>query len=365
MQPRERLLVWGEAAPWFNAPTPFNPRFDFASLGGRFVALVFLGRAELPASRSFLEAVAGADLPQDDVRVVRFAVTLDARDAGDAGVARAFPAQRVFHDRDGGVAAAYGAFGNFGPEGAQSYRPHWVVLDPNLRVWATGSLQRADAFIKTLSQLPEPDSHAGAAMEPWAPALLIPRVLEPELCKALIRIYEEGQPRDSGFMREEGGKTVGRLDPGFKRRRDIDIPEGQAKEALRIRISSRIVPEIKKAFQFNVSRIERFIVACYDSEDAGFFKAHRDNTTPGTAHRQFAVTLNLNAEEYEGGELRFPEFGRRTYKPPTGGAVVFSCSLLHEATPVTSGRRYATLPFLYDEDGAKIRAGNQAGLVSA
>jgi predicted 2-oxoglutarate/Fe(II)-dependent dioxygenase YbiX len=64
------------------------------------------------------------------------------------------------------------------------------------------------------------------------------------------------------------------------------------------------------------------------------------------------------AEEFEGGDLRFPEYGRQTYRPPTGGAVVFSCSLLHEATPVTKGRRYAFLPFLYDEAAAKIREEN-------
>ncbi|HSA82007.1 MAG TPA: hypothetical protein VLE23_14415, partial [Geminicoccaceae bacterium] len=37
---------------------------------------------------------------------------------------------------------------------------------------------------------------------------------------------------------------------------------------------------------------------------------------------------------------------------------VFSCSLLHEAQPVTAGRRYAFLPFLYDEAAARIRVAN-------
>ena len=32
-----------------------------------------------------------------------------------------------------------------------------------------------------------------------------------------------------------------------------------------------------------------------------------------------------------------------------GGAVVSSCSHLHQALPVTSGTRYVFLPFLYDE----------------
>jgi len=122
------------------------------------------------------------------------------------------------------------------------------------------------------------------------------------------------------------------------------------------------VPAIARAFQFQATRMERYLVACYDAEQLGFFVAHRDNTTSGTAHRRFACTLNLNAEDYDGGELRFPEFGPRTYRAPTGGAVVFSCSLLHEATPVTRGRRFAFLPFLYDDAAAKVRAANAAAI---
>jgi len=73
-------------------------------------------------------------------------------------------------------------------------------------------------------------------------------------------------------------------------------------------------------------------------------------------------TINLNAEEYEGGDLRFPEFGQATYRAPTGGAVVFSCSLLHEATPVTKGTRYGFLPFLYNDEAAQIREENSVFL---
>ena len=89
---------------------------------------------------------------------------------------------------------------------------------------------------------------------------------------------------------------------------------------------------------------------------------HRDNTTKGTAHRRFAVTLNLNSEDYDGGYLRFLEYGPQLFKAPTGGAVVFSCSMLHKALPVTSGTRYVFLPFLYDEAAAVIRKDNNAFL---
>ena len=41
---------------------------------------------------------------------------------------------------------------------------------------------------------------------------------------------------------------------------------------------------------------------------------------------------------------------------------MFSCSLLHQALPVTQGKRYASLPFLYGDAAAKIREANNAYL---
>jgi predicted 2-oxoglutarate/Fe(II)-dependent dioxygenase YbiX len=163
-------------------------------------------------------------------------------------------------------------------------------------------------------------------------------------------------------MREQDGKTVLVIDHLHKRRSDWTIGDETLRNTARQRIQRRIVPEIEKAFQFKITRMERYIVACYDAAVEGHFKAHRDNTTKGTAHRRFAVTINLNSDEYEGGELMFPEYGRTTFKPPVGGAVVFSCSLLHQALPVTKGKRYAFLPFLYDDAAAKIREANNAYL---
>jgi predicted 2-oxoglutarate/Fe(II)-dependent dioxygenase YbiX len=146
-------------------------------------------------------------------------------------------------------------------------------------------------------------------------------------------------------------------DYGHKRRRDHLIEDNALQIEIQKRIHRRIHPEIKKAFQFNVSRIERYIVACYRAEDNAHFKAHRDDTTKGTAHRRFAVTINLNSE-FEGGELSFPEYGPRSFKPPPGGAVVFSCSLLHAVSTVTKGERFCFLPFLYDEAAKKVRDEN-------
>ena len=41
---------------------------------------------------------------------------------------------------------------------------------------------------------------------------------------------------------------------------------------------------------------------------------------------------------------------------------MFSCSLLHQVSPVTAGRRYAFLPFLYDDAAARLREANNAFL---
>jgi len=43
------------------------------------------------------------------------------------------------------------------------------------------------------------------------------------------------------------------------------------------------------------------------------------------------------------GYRRLPEYGPHVYKPATGEAVIFSCSMLHEAPDVTKGERYVLL----------------------
>jgi predicted 2-oxoglutarate/Fe(II)-dependent dioxygenase YbiX len=162
-------------------------------------------------------------------------------------------------------------------------------------------------------------------------------------------------------MREVDGKTVAIHDHGHKRRKDYTIEDPNLVAETQRRVKRCVVPEIRKVHQFAVTRMERYIVSCYAAEDGGHFRAHRDNTTKGTAHRRFAVSINLNSD-FDGGEVCFPEYGSRGFKAPPGGAVVFSCSLLHAVSPVTRGRRYAFLPFLYDDEAAKIREANNAYL---
>jgi predicted 2-oxoglutarate/Fe(II)-dependent dioxygenase YbiX len=346
-------LMLGTPAPVFTGPTPTRPDFSFGSVAGRYVLLCFLP-CDPQVRRRVVPVLEANRALLDERRLVAFVVVRDPEGLAEA---RDGFGLRWFLDADGAISRLYGALT---PDGSEE--PHWLLLDPTLRLLMAARIDEGVGLFARIRRLPQPESHA--LVEMTAPVLIVPRILEPALCRRLIEHYNETGGEPSGVMRDVGGRTVGVLDD-FKRRRDAAIQDPELQMALRVRIDRRLLPEIEKAFQFKATRIERYIVACYDAGEGGYFRPHRDNTTAGTAHRQFAVSINLNAEEFEGGDLRFPEYGSRTYRPPTGGAVVFSCSLLHEATPVTRGTRYATLPFLYDDAGAEVRRRNAHLIQSA
>lgn len=332
----------GDPAPWFRAPGTTNPSYAFDTVAGRWIVLAVLTGADPQGLEAAAAAVAAARDRFDDAAACFFGVVRDTPAARD-WARDDLPGVRWLFD-SGAVAELYGA----------AERPLWFLIDPMLRV--TGISDDGPRLLAELARLPPPERHAGAPA--FAPVLVAPRLFEPAFCQALIEHYEARGGQPSGFMREVDGVTRLMMDERHKRRSDVQLEDQTLKDQARARVIRRLVPQIEKAFQFKATRMERYLVACYDAEDGGgWFRPHRDNTTKGTAHRRFAVSINLNAD-FDGGELRFPEFGARTYRPPPGGAVVFSCSLLHEATPVTRGRRFAFLPFLYDEAGAKVRERN-------
>lgn len=179
-----------------------------------------------------------------------------------------------------------------------------------------------------------------------APALIIPNLASPALCAALIAHFE-ASPHAAGVMASfSDGGAYAKLDESKKKRRDTELtPESPLYAEVVSLLSSRVIPEIKRAFQADIANADRILIARYD-DTGGYFTRHRDNTAPHTAFREFAISLNLNTHEYEGGELRFPEYDDHRYNPPAGGAIVFSAALLHEAAPVTRGSRYVLLSFL-------------------
>jgi peroxiredoxin/predicted 2-oxoglutarate/Fe(II)-dependent dioxygenase YbiX len=355
-RPASTAPAVGEPAPWFSCRTGKRERFAFDTIAGRYIVLAFLGSAREPAVARFLERMRAIRPRFDDRNLSFFGVSVDPDDELAGRVADMIPGIRYFRDHDRAVSRLYGAVGADG-----EYRRITYVLDPSLRVLEVLSFgadadAHADDLVARLDRLPA--MPAGQPACPHAPVLVLPRIFEPEFCKTLVDYYQTQGSEESGFMLDVDGTTRAAHDYSHKRRRDCNIEDRDLQQACTVRIRRRLAPEIHKAFQFQVTRMERCIVACYDAADHGHFRPHRDNTTSGTAHRRFAVSLFLNSGEYEGGFLRFPEYGTALYSAPLGGAVVFSCSVLHEATPVTRGLRYMFLPFLYDEPARQIRQQN-------
>ncbi|HEX4711048.1 redoxin domain-containing protein [Phenylobacterium sp.] len=341
----------GEPAPFFTAATDSNDRYSLEVAAGRWIVLMAFGTlAEPAAARAFTEVVARRAL-FNDRDAAFFGVSVDPADRLQRGLANSEPGLRFFWDFDCRVSRLYGV------ADAQHLRPSLFLIDPAFRIAMAEPIESAGAVLDRLEAALK--AAPGEAETQVAPVLTLPRILEPEVCAALIACYRAGDPSASGFAKDVDGYTIQQVDPFLKRRTDVTIEDEALIEDLRLRLETRLFPMVKRAFGWQAKHIERYLICRYGAEDRGFFSRHRDDVTAGSAHRKFAVSINLN-EDFEGGDLRFPEFGPRTYRPPMGGATVFGCNLLHEATPVTRGERFVYVPFLYDAEGARIRRANLA-----
>jgi peroxiredoxin len=299
------MLTPGDPAPWFLARSTVNAVFSFDTVGGRYIVLCFFCSAADPASRRILDDSERSRDRFDVDNLCFFGVSIDPNDEGLQRVKQQWPGIIFFWDFDRGVSRLYGAASADGS--SDLYLPHTILLDPALRTLAVLPFDaNPETYVSRLLRIVDALPPVRTLFGP-APVLVVPGVFEPDFCRLLIGLYEQHGGQDSGFMRDVDGKTVGVLDYSHKRRTDYEITDPGVIRAVQARIVRRLVPEIRKAFQFNASRIERHLVGCYDSSKGGHFRAHRDNTTHGTAYRRFAVSFKLNAEEYEGGDLCFPD----------------------------------------------------------
>lgn len=254
-----------------------------------------------------------------------------------------------------GLGIAHNVDGPSLPDGADAFSI--VVNGVNRRVvTAMRGSREPDPALSVLAFLRSLPRREARRLGRFAPLLYVPQVFERDFCQALIAAFERGESKESGYIRSTGayGESERVIDRAQKSRRDLKVVDPTLLAGIGRRVDRRLAPEIKKALTRQVTGVEEFKVVRYDAETGGHFSAHRDNTAQRNAHRRFALTLNLNAEDYEGGALRFPEYGPDLYAPDTGDAVVFSCSLLHEATPVVKGRRYALLAFFFDEESSRL-----------
>lgn len=351
----------GEPASPFSAMANDGERVTLDDLAGCFTTLCFFGSAGHAAMAAMLAQIAAQGDLFDGEEHQFIGVSIDPDDAPDR-VPPPKAGTRVLWDFDQSLSRVYGAVDAEQDGEAVDFQPLTLLIDPGLRVIAVHKIDDPSAHPAALMQFIQtlPKRGQMRAASPQAPALLVPMVFEVDLCRRLIAHFdaEGGQP--SGILEDEDGQTVLSIDPSRKQRRDLRLGNEALRKAAQSRIRRRLLPEIKKAFQFDVTRIERSVITRYDAGD--FFAPHRDNAAQGTAHRQFAITIPLNAEVCRGGLLRFPEFGNQVYPIPTGCALVHSCALLHEVLPVTQGPRYAFIPIVYGEEANTLREANTAML---
>lgn len=195
----------GDPIPWFSLPGNSSPDFKIHSVAGFYVVLCFFGTAADPGRLARLKGLLAHRKLFDDKKLMLFAVATDDAKQPAGTYRDGLPGVRFFFDRDEALSR------RFRPEDGAGVT---YVLDPTLRVLAAVRFDEPaghDALLGAiLTDLPPQDGHANTPLT--APALLVPRILEPDLCRALIETYQSGQGEDSGFMREKDGKTVAMVD---------------------------------------------------------------------------------------------------------------------------------------------------------
>ena len=327
----------GDRAPAFVGATASGRFWSLDAQAGRPALIVALGSLGGEAARATFEALMAAQPALDAAGVDLVPI---------APLSATYAACEAAHDRLVCVAGA-GGLESWQADG----RPGVMAIDRSGRIVALTPLGAPCDLVTLAAQIAplivaEPGRTAAFA----APVLIVPNVLSRARCQAFIDHFE-ASPHEAGRMAGYDAGAVHKLDESLKRRRDLELAAGSPEHAeVRDVLARRCAPEIKRAFQKDVGFADRILIARYD-DDGGYFKRHRDNALPHTAFREFAVSLNLNTDAYEGGALKFPEYDDNSYSAPAGGAMIFSASLLHEAAPVTRGRRYVILSFLSGTPG--------------
>ncbi|MCE2563165.1 2OG-Fe(II) oxygenase [Komagataeibacter sp. FNDCF1] len=335
-------VMAGDPAPGFiQHCTTHWGRYSFDMAAGRYNILLFVPGLHTPSAKQALASFRRYGAQGRDGHMQLFVVVADPADRIAHSPADRVPGALFVWDADRLVHGLYGV----APDTCL-----WVVVDPMMRI----CLVREDTP-DGAGQIYEWTDRQPRHQDGPVPALLLPDILERAFCDSLIAYYRVRTPQRSAILTQgRAGQAVSITDQAFKRRHDCVLNDPYLVQQLQARIIRRVVPQIAKVFQCKVTRMNRMIVSCYDGRENGCFGPHRDNTVAESAHRLFAISINLN-DEYEGGELVFPEFSARGFRPPAGGAMVFSCGLLHAVRPVTHGCRYACLPFAFN-DGSLARS---------
>lgn len=330
--PAARLLDSGDTAPMVQAldhtGRPFASGAD--ALAGKPILLLFC-----PALDQSLGAFRAVAAEASLVAITRHGTTENA-----AAHARYSVPFAILADTHADIFKGYGV----DPYPATP-APTLFMLDAGHRVARVlAGMEPAAMAAEALAEV----RRLGAArpatrVQAHPPVLVLPRMLSDADCAFLAEIWRRDVPEyptdgftNAGTKREVGDFKVVH-DGGYGRAAEYLVQDEALQRFIDGRLRRRLLPEIKKAFQATGLQREGYRIAGYDA--GGFINPHRDNAIPTNARRRFTMTVNLNAGDYEGGELRFREYGEQLYAVERGTAIVWSASLLHEVLPVTKGRR--------------------------
>jgi peroxiredoxin len=302
------------------------------------------------SSRELLRAVAALRDRLDGIAGTIFVLTRRPADRLSAIAGTRNMPFRLLSDADGAVFEAYGVI----PAEAPAV-PASVVLDPNGRVVGIcegiDTAAQFDGVAACLERLDAERPRGTIGVHP--PVLVVPNALDASFRGRLIEVWHRPVPFWEGDGMVSQGFNVERGDFKVRNARYGNVTQYVLRDPVLAgeidrEMMRRVAPEIEKAFGYRPARREDYRIACYDSVEGGSLPAHRDNPTRETRHRRFTVSVNLNNDDFEGGELAFRESSDHRYEVGAGTAIVWSCALLHEIMPVTAGRRFIVATHLID-----------------
>jgi Rps23 Pro-64 3,4-dihydroxylase Tpa1-like proline 4-hydroxylase/peroxiredoxin len=346
------LLEPCDFMPFFHAPDTNNKLRAIETYGGKHVKLFFLPSANLEFLNNFFRQMQhelGGDKRLDAWQLF----ILDASVEALLSIKEKLGLPHVLmSDADRKIARSLGV----AQPGDTSMRPTGFVLDTNLKIISRhvseDPLQLASLCVEdcrdAIHRFRAKNSNRKVITE-VAPMLIVPNTFTPEFCAKCINSFRNGHT----FEGTVGAEDKKAYRPNAKKRID-HVPKAQLIAEIDDKLSRSLFPEIRKIFGFEVTNRELYKIGLYNGDNQGFFKQHRDNFDAPLGYRRLAATVHLS-DNYEGGGLRFPEYDDNIYRPDLGSAVVFSCSTLHEALPVTKGERFVLVCFFHDEEGELYR----------
>jgi peroxiredoxin len=227
-------LGQGERAPDFILPSQDGtPTRFYAKAGGRPTALLFYTTDAGAELRQFAEAL--NDVSAGTVALI--AVTCDDSTMHPPVSGGREDRVPIFADTQGKVQAAYRL--------EPTDTPTLFVLDPNLRVLASLSLQDAGSTARQVMAILNASLRQTDPLEMTgqAPVLLIPNVLDPQSCQALITLWETQGNVATGIEQSHHDRREDTIRPDIKRRRDHVVMDTELLRRLSSTIGRRVMPE--------------------------------------------------------------------------------------------------------------------------